>query len=101
MLDLDQSQASTTERTVPAGGRPEAARRAGLEIEEKVLTNSIDAANKTSLPCSSKVHEVRGVYPREVAAAVRRAGATRLRSEAPSRFSQNGFRACKRQGRVA
>jgi hypothetical protein len=76
-------------------------RKDGLEDVEKVLTNSINAANKTSLPCSSKVHEVRGVYPREVAAAVRRVGAGRLRLKVPSRFSQNGVRAHERRGRVA
>jgi hypothetical protein len=32
-----------------AGGRPEAARRAGLEMVERVLTASIDAANRTTL----------------------------------------------------
>jgi len=53
-------------RTAAAGGRPQA----GLEVEEKVLTNSIDAA-----ACSSKIHEMWGVYPREVAADVRRVGA--------------------------
>jgi hypothetical protein len=32
-----------------AGGRLEAARRAGLEVVEKVLTTSILAANRTAL----------------------------------------------------
>jgi hypothetical protein len=39
------------------------------------LGERVGGVNKTSLPCSSKVHEVRGVYPREVPAAVRRVGA--------------------------
>jgi hypothetical protein len=37
--------------SLPARGRPPqaAARRAGLEVVEKLLTNTIDAANKTAL----------------------------------------------------
>lgn len=41
--------------------------RKPLEIEEKVPTNSIDAANKTSLPCSSKVHCAQPVRPSRTA----------------------------------
>ena len=36
-------------RTVPAEPRTAAARRAGLEVVEKLLTSSIYAANKTGL----------------------------------------------------
>jgi hypothetical protein len=37
--------------SLPARGRPPqaAARRAGLEVVEKLLTSTIDAANKTAL----------------------------------------------------
>jgi hypothetical protein len=52
--------------------------QAPLEVEEKVLTNSIDtsidAANTTSLPPSSRSMRRGRVYPRGFAAAVRRIG---------------------------
>ena len=51
-----EAAAPVTVVSLPARGRPPeaAARRAGLEVVEKLLTSFIDAANKTSKPRSSR-----------------------------------------------